>query len=75
MTKYMVSVIIGILVLIVLGISIIPILSVIIGGFIAGILCKGCASRVDLLPDGDIDGANKFSETLFCILIKKWSIT
>lgn len=74
MTRYVVSVILGILASLVLGIFITPVLSVIIGGFIAGILCKGGASRVDPMSDGDIDRANKFIETLFCILIRKWVI-
>ena len=41
MTNYAVPAIIGILVSLVLGIFITPVLSVIIGSFIAGILCKG----------------------------------
>lgn len=43
MTKYAVTAIIGTLVSLVLGIFITPVLSVIIGSFIAGLFCKGGA--------------------------------
>ena len=44
MTKYFGPAIIGILVTIILGIFVTPFLSVIVGGLIAGIMCKGGAS-------------------------------
>ncbi|MFZ3169196.1 MAG: DUF5518 domain-containing protein [Candidatus Methanoperedens sp.] len=44
MTKYIFPSIIGFSISIVLGFIITPLLSVIVGGFIAGILCKGGSS-------------------------------